>query len=413
MKQFSSSIAIAETPHNSSLSSIETTYSWWVALVTLIITSLSFGAVTSIPVLLKPLAEDWNVEVGTIAQVHLTAMFGAALGSLLLGRLLDRYGFFCIGVVAALSTLAGLLLAANATHLLTLHLAYGILIGGVGQGAFFSPITAALAQWFDRNQALAIAIAASGQGIGGLCLPMLLRWVTEGWGWRFTLASYGIGAGFIMLLCALAFRRATPSTSSITDTADGAKIPAAQKRRCVWVLGLGIGHSNLAAFMVLGHLTAFGEEQGFTPVSAAMLVSMMLGATLVSRFSFGYASKRWGQYPTLLLMSALHLFGIAWLVIAQSYFLLMIGAILMGLGFGGYLPAYAVLMRSLFPVSEAGRRIAEIYFFAFIAAGIGSGVGGWLRDLTNDYGVTFAGAAVSAFLALLVLWCQRPIFKSI
>ncbi|AEC20997.1 hypothetical protein PT7_2457 [Pusillimonas sp. T7-7] len=412
MKLIPSHMPVVESARVHSFASIETPYSWWLALVTLVITSLSFGAVTSIPVLLKPLAHDWNVGVGTIASVHLTAMFGAGLGSLLLGRLLDRHGFFCIAVVGALSTTAGLVLAANATHLITLHLAYGILIGGVGQGAFFSPITAALAQWFDRNQALAIAIATSGQGIGGLCLPTLLRWATEGWGWRLTLTGYGIGAGLIMLLCALAFRKAPSSSPSISHEANGVRTTPAQKRRCVWVLGMGIGLSNLAAFMVIGHLTAYGEEQGFAPVSAAMLVSVMLGATLVSRFSFGYAANRWGRYPTLLLMSALHLFGIVWLVVAQSYFFLIIGIILIGLGFGGYLPAYGVLMRQLFPASEAGRRISEIYFFAFITAGIGSGMGGWLRDLTSNYVVTFSGAATSASLAFLILWYQRAAFVS-
>jgi len=169
--------------------SIESRYSWWVAAMTLVIASLSFGAVTSIPVLLKPLASHWEKGASTVALVHTSAMFGAAIGSLVLGRMLDRVGFFRIAILAATATGLGLLLAASARNLLTLHLAYGVLIGGIGQGAFFSPLTAAVSQWFDRHRALAIAIAASGQSVGGLALPPLMRWGADAIGWRATIGT--------------------------------------------------------------------------------------------------------------------------------------------------------------------------------------------------------------------------------
>ncbi|MDO8777463.1 MAG: hypothetical protein Q7K57_53860 [Burkholderiaceae bacterium] len=79
------------------------------------------------------------------------------------------------------------------------------------------------------------------------------------------------------------------------------------------------------------------------------------------------------------------------------------GAVLIGLGFGGYMPGYAVLVREMFPAAQAGRRITEIYFFGFVAAGIGSWTSGWLRDLTGGYAIPFGVAACSAGLGVVGL----------
>ncbi len=386
--------------------SIQSAYGWWIALVTLVIASISFGAVTSVPILLKPLSTDWQTGASTIALIHTSAMFGAGAGSLLLGRLLDRFGFFCIAVVAALATGTGLVIAARAEDLLTLHLAYGLLVGGIGQGAFFSPLAAAVSQWFDRHRALSIAIAASGQSVGGLTLPPLLRWSAEQVGWRHAIEVYGIAAGLILLACAFAFRRAPPRPTSPSRTATAGVVRI--DRAGFALLGSCMALFNLATFMAIGHLTAFGEEIGLAPATAAVFVSVMLGVTLVSRLSIGQLSQRFGHYRMLVAVSLLHLCGVALLAASTSTVSTLAAVVLIGLGFGGYVPAYAVIVRELFPASEAGRRIAEIYFLAFIAAGVGSWSGGLARDMSGSYAVPFALAMCAALVgALLLLHLSR------
>jgi MFS family permease len=383
--------------------SIETRYGWWVAVVTLVIASLSFGAVTSVPVLLKPLAQGWHTGASTVALVHTSAMMGAGVGSLLLGRLLDRFGFFGISLLAATATGLGLVLAARAENLLTLHLAYGLLVGGVGQGAFFSPLAAAVSQWFDRHRTLAIAIAASGQSVGGLLLPPMLRWGAQEFGWRETLQAYGIVAGSVLVACAFVFRRSPPRqlSAAVRETHSG-RGPGIGRGGFA-LLGLCMALFNLASFIVIGHLTAFGEEQGFAPAMAAAVISAMLGVTLVSRLLLGPLSRRWGRYGALVLVSALHLTGVLMLAAAHGHASMLVAVLFIGLGFGGYVPAYAVLARELFPARQAGQRIAEIYFFAFMAAGAGSWTGGWLRDWSGGYSVPFAFAALSACVGACIL----------
>lgn len=393
--------------------SIQTRYGWWVAFVTLIIASLSFGAVTSVPVLLKPLAQDWGTGASNVALVHTSSMIGAGVGSLFLGRLLDRFGFFGIALVGALATGLGLVLAASAESIFTLHCAYGLLVGGIGQGTFFSPLAAAVSQWFDRHRTLAIAIAASGQSVGGLLLPPVMRWSAQEFGWRQTLYWYGLLAGALLFACAFVFRRIPPRQPPVAEASGEAEHSPRMAGGGFALLGICMALFNIASFIAIGHLTAFGEELGLAPAVAAATVSAMLGVTLVSRLTVGPLCQRWGRYNVLVFVSALHLGGVLLLALAKGYLVVLAAVLLIGLGFGGYVPMYAVLARELFPARQAGQRIAEIYFLAFMAAGAGSWTGGWLRDISGSYAVPFCFAGASACAGAFILWRLRLWLRAI
>lgn len=393
--------------------SLDSRWSWWVATVGVVIGALSFGAVTSVPILLKPLSLHWNTGASTVALVHTSAMFGAALGGLALERMLAAVGFFRIALFAALATSLGLLTAASAESLTTMHVVYGLLIGGIGQGAFFSPLTAAVSQWFDRHRSVAIAVVACGQSVGGLVLPPLMRWGVDIMGWQAMLSWYGLVAGAALMACAFVFRQSAPvpahrhpdpSTSGATESVSA---------RVLIMLGAGMALSNHASFIVIGHIIAFGEERGFTPTAAAALLSTILGISLVSRLSVGQLSAKWGSYKVLAGMSTLLAFATAGLALGHGPVALAAAAVAIGVAFGGYLPGYAILMRDIFPAEQAGRRIAEIYFFAFVAAGVGSWTGGWTRDITGGYAIPFWLAAASAVAgAAILLSCRRRLQES-
>lgn len=382
-------------------------WSWWVAAIGVVMGALSFGAVTSVPILLKPLSLHWNAGAGTVALVHTSAMFGAAFGGLVLGRMLDRFGFFRIAVLGAMATSMGLIFAANAESLGTMHLVYGLLIGGIGQGAFFSPLTVAVSQWFNQHRALAIAIVACGQSVGGLVLPPVMRWGVELIGWQAMLTCYGLLAGASLIACAFAFRRPPPEEAPRPTTLQTLEMRGLNSSHALLVLGAGMALSNHASFIVIAHMTAFGEEGGFAPAAAAALVSAMLGVTLVTRLLVGRMSARWGSYQVLVAMSILLAMGTTSLALAHGTVAIGVAAVVIGLAFGGYLPGYAILVREIFPAAQAGRRIAEIYFFAFVAAGVGSWTGGWTRDLTGAYSVPFWVAAASAIAGAATLMSLR------
>lgn len=387
--------------------SIETGYSWWVAAITLVMGSLSFGAVTSIPVLLKPLAQSMGTGASEIAFVHMSTLCGAGLGALFLGRLQDYFGFFPVALVAAVTSATGLWAASYAHSPLELCIIYGVLVGGIGQGALFTPLTAAVSLWFDTHRPLAIALAACGQCVGGLLLPPWLRWSAEQFGWRDTLQMYGVVCGAVLLACAFAFRRKPPVQHPLQGTVERTTSPIAPSRAGVAMLALSLASFNFSTFIVVGHLTAFGEEQGYSPMVSASLMSALLGVSLVSRLMVGQAGTRWGNLLVLSIVSTFLVAGTTLLWYSASRVAIWSATVLIGLGFGGYVPMYSVLIRELFPSREAGRRLAEIFFMAFISAGIASWTGGLLRDVTGHYSAAFALATIFAAAGFLLLLHAR------
>lgn len=338
-------------------------------------------------------------------------MFGAAVGSLFLGRWLDRRGFFRIALIGALATGIGLVAASGATQMWQMYCAYGLLVGGLGQAAFFGPLAAAASLWFDRYRALAISIAASGQSVGGLVAPLVLRSGAEQFGWRQILQMYGVFAALTLTMCALVFLRDPPSRKASAATVAGnpAESPDDYLVR-KWdftFLALGLALSNFANFVVMGHITAFGEETGLSPTDAAGILSVLLGTTLISRFSWGYLAIQFGEYRMLIAVSLLQVLGVAILAVQSSHPGILTAAVLIGLSFGAYLPGYAVAVRDMFPTEQAGRRITEIYFFGFIAAGIGTWSGGLLHDYFDGYQLAFLCALMGSALAPCVLLLRR------
>jgi MFS family permease len=381
---------------------VDSPYSWAVAVATLAMASLSFGAVTSVPILFAPIARDFGWAHGRVALIHTITMACAGFGSIVLGRLLDRRGFFVIAVCAAVATGGGLVLASHARSFWQMVFAFGLLVGGIGQGAFFSPLTAAVSHWFERHRAIAVSIALSGQSVGGLLLPPLLRVAAENFGWRSALQTYGILCSLGMLAAAMLYAPEHPLARTAAPGPAPHSVRSRPGTRITMLLGTALFCSNTATFGIAGHMVAYGESVGMGPAGAGALMSVLFGITLFSRLGAGAWLARHGAFRTMLAMLLLHLAGAWGVFVSSSQASLLIALVATGLGFGGYLPAFGSLVRSMFPAKEAGRRLSELYLLGFFGAGAGTWLVGALRD-------AYGGQWHAAFLTTAVLASGTPV----
>ena len=69
---------------------------------------------------------------------------------------------------------------------------------------------------------------------------------------------------------------------------------------------------------------------------------------------------------------------------------LYVGAVMFGLGFGGLVPLYAVVLRSIYAAHTMGWRVGAILLFGAVGMAVGGQAAGALFDWMATYRVAFA-----------------------
>lgn len=137
-------------------------------------------------------------------------------------------------------------------------------------------------------------------------------------------------------------------------------------------------------------------------MGAAML-SVLLGAGLLSRQAWGLVSDRIGGLQTALLSSALQAAGMAGFVFTQSEAGLFTVSTAFGIGFSALIPAYVLAIRDLFPASEAYWRVPSLLLLSGSGMAVGGWLAGYLYDMNGYYAPAFATGVAFNIINLMML----------
>src|SRR5207302_10226365 len=77
---------------------------------------------------------------------------------------------------------------------------------GLSSSATFGPLMAEASHWFDRYRGLGVAIAASGNYVGGTIWPPLVNWGIQTYHWQTTHIAIGIFTAIAMTLALVVLR---------------------------------------------------------------------------------------------------------------------------------------------------------------------------------------------------------------
>lgn len=159
----------------------------------------------------------------------------------------------------------------------------------------------------------------------------------------------------------------------------------------VMLLG-GIAFSGVLAF-----LNSYANAENMVE-AAGLFFLVYAGGVVVSRLVVGRMQDRYGDnvviYPTLALFAA----GLVVIGMAPNGIVLMLGGVLLGLGFGGLLPSGQVIAVSLAPDHRVGTATATYFLMLDLGSGFGPMVLGLLIPHTGYHGMygLLAGVVVAA-----------------
>ena len=169
----------------------------------------------------------------------------------------------------------------------------------------------------------------------------------------------------------------------------------------------------MMARLPLAHIVSHVSDLGYEPVRGAEALSIMLAcATFGSFFGVGYLGGRFGGLKAIFIFSAAQTVFLASMAFVHELTSIYVVAACFGLGYGGILPCYPVIIREYLPAPEVGRRTGMVVLFAGGGMALGSWLGGAVFDHTGSYDMAFLiGAAFNlgnlAIIASLIV-CTGP-----
>lgn len=382
---------------------IESGYAWARLMVSLALMTIGGVGMYGAAVVLPAMQADFAVPRGDASLPYTLTLIGFGMGGIAMGRLADRFGVMVAVLVGSTGLGLGFVVAGSATSLWQFSLAHGLLIGLLGTSATFAPLVADTSQWFSRRRGIALAICMSGNYLAGAIWPPVMQHFIDTAGWRTTYVGLGAFCLVTMVPLALLLRPRPPVTAARSGAAPAAPLRSARfVGRSDPQRPLGLHPGALQALLCVAgvgccvamsmpqvHIVAYCTDLGFGAARGAEMLSLMMGAGIVSRLVSGWISDHIGGLHTLLLGSVLQ--GVALLMFLPFDGLVPLYVVsgMFGLFQGGIVPSYALVVREYFSPSQAGARVGTVLMATLLGMALGGWMSGAIFDWTGSYHAAF------------------------
>ncbi|HSX60502.1 MAG TPA: MFS transporter [Tahibacter sp.] len=388
-------------------------YRWLIVAVGAVLGCVALGAMFSLAVFLDPMAQatGWS-RTGISSAMTLNFLF-MGVGALLWGAASDRYGARPVVAIGVVLLGLALTLASRATTLTQFQLTYGVLVG-LSASAFFAPLMALTAAWFDRHRALAVSLVSAGMGVAPMTISPLARWLITTYEWRPAMLIIGLIA-WTLLPLALLLRRAPPPAEAVSANggiATAAPAPSAGDAlgsRAFIVLGLTFFACCAAHSGPIFHMVSYAILCGVGPMAAVSIYSVEGLAGLFGRLLFGVLADRLGVKRMIVAGLLVQAFAIGTYTVVNDLRDFYLLALVFGTAYGGVMPLYAVLAREYFGPQVLGTVLGAAMMLSSLGMSFGPLAGGWLFDRFGGYGWLFAGSALVGLAAAAMALAFPPV----
>ena len=289
-------------------------YGWWVLATATIAMAIGSGvSMSAFGLYVGPLEDEFG---WTRAEVSLGFSASVLMGGLsgpLVGYWIDAKGARSAIVVGGALCALSYVLLASTQSLWQFYVFYAV-HAFCRQLMFFIPFQSLVGQWFRRRRGVALSILGSGFSIGGFAILPLIAVMIDTLGWRGAYLFSGALVALFFLPAGLLIIRNRPSDVGeyVDGDAEADALPAAaaalaEDDRSVtlkqairtplfWVVAFGFMFLFFGMMGWMVHQVPFYESQGMSRGTAALIVSLSAGASVIARLSMGLVADRFQRF---------------------------------------------------------------------------------------------------------------------
>jgi MFS family permease len=151
---------------------------------------------------------------------------------------------------------------------------------------------------------------------------------------------------------------------------------------------------------MMAHLAPHAIDIGIAPATAAILVSVIGGTSLVGRIMAGFLADRAGARFSLTVWLLVTAMALLWLLLTDDLWTLFLYATVYGIVQGGFLIAHNLAIGNLFGPRYLGAIFAGMMVMGSLGASLGAPVAGSIYDSRGNYDAAFLISLVLGMAAL-------------
>lgn len=405
-------------------------YGWRIVGVTFFAQFIAMGTFFyTFGVFLKPLTEAFQTERFYVAiALSLQQVVVAILGPWV-GRRIAEHSIRALMLWGTVLLTAGGLVLSQAQSIWQLYLGYSLIVGTGVALAGPLPNTALLANWFVKRRGTALGVSQFGVTVSGTVMVPLATWLIAAYSWRTAMIVFAM-LPIVLLAPVIRWvvvnrpeeRGLLPDGDSHSATVDQVDVGDAPDARDEWtlkrairdrrilLLALTVGLNFMAMSSILQVLHSHFTDGGLSGADAARIVAVVTFAGAIAKPLFGTLADRIDPRVVMGMSTALQAAGVTLILQADGVPLLMVGGAVFGLGYGGVLPLWGVLLGALFGRDDFGRVMGLMGPIMLPFQMLGVPFATWIFDQYGTYTPAFIaclGCYAIAGAALMVLPVPR------
>ena len=273
--------------------------------------------------------------------------------------------------------------------------------------------------WFPKNRGKVLGITVMGNNFGGMVIQPLVALLISLYSWKMGYTAIGILAllaaiysFFIVRNPSLTLEASTSQKRTSVDEKLSETIPTGYtlgnvlKMRSFYAIVVGVMCGAFTYSALLPQVSSHLIDNGITPATASIAVSLFATCGMAGKFLFGIFSDRYGsRLATIIDLAGQSVFA-ALLVYAGNGLPVWLIVPVMGFFLGAFGALYNLLVIDSFGVKHFGTIMGFVSIAIAVPAFVGPIIAGKSFDLTGSYGpaffITAAIFAIGASVLVLV-----------
>lgn len=381
----------------------------WKVLFGGVLMQLCIGGIYTWSLFNQPLADKFGWERTEVYTAYSLIVFIFAFVTIFSGRLLDKKGPRFVGTIGMICFSSGLMIASQATNLMTLYLGYSLL-GGIGVGmVYVTPLSTGL-KWYPKKKGMVTGITIGAFGMGSFLFNFILPGLIARFGVSETFMIQGLLYALIGISGAQLLRLPDKTEESqIFATAQDIPTGRMLKKSSFYILWLMFFSGSLSGLMIIGLSQDIAlEYAGLSPQVAGLSVAIAAISNACGRLGWGALSDIYGRlkvFAILFALTALSMIGLNVIPLnALTYFTLL--AIIVS-SFGGFLATFPAVCSDYYGQHHFGANYGLLYQ----GYGVSSLIGPVLLAATANQTDAFLWAGALAVFGLTLTFFIRPPYE--